>query len=200
MGAGVGCAVYCGVGDGAFGDDDRGICGVAGVEPGAVLSGYVGVIDGGAADGAAGRDCAGGVGTGCGGAALDDGRCVNADGIATGGAGVAVCGGSGIAGDELVCAAAGCCCGLIFQWQRAYNRGMAGVGFLPVEIAEALERGAIVVTGNERAARALRRGWDQRNRAAGLASWAPAAARSWDSWTAALWRELIIAGHATQML
>jgi ATP-dependent helicase/nuclease subunit B len=77
---------------------------------------------------------------------------------------------------------------------------MDGVEFLPVEIADALGQGAIVVTGNERAARALRRGWDQRNRAVGLASWAPAAARSWDSWTAALWRELVIAGNATQML
>jgi probable DNA repair protein len=77
---------------------------------------------------------------------------------------------------------------------------MDGVEFLPVEIADALGRGATVVTGNERAARALRRGWDKHNRAAGLASWAPAAARSWDSWTAALWRELVIAGNATQML
>jgi len=77
---------------------------------------------------------------------------------------------------------------------------MDGVGFLPVEIAEALGRAAIVVTGNERAARALRRGWDQQNRAMGLASWAPAAVMAWDSWTAALWRELIIEGRETQML
>ena len=77
---------------------------------------------------------------------------------------------------------------------------MAGVGFLPVEIADALGRGATVVTGNERAARALRRGWDQRNRELGLTSWTPATVRSWDSWTAALWRELVISGRVTQML
>src|SRR3984885_12750104 len=77
---------------------------------------------------------------------------------------------------------------------------MDGVGFLPVEIADALGRGATVVTGNERAARALRRGWDQRNRELGLASWTPGTVRSWDSWTAALWRELVISGNATQML
>jgi ATP-dependent helicase/nuclease subunit B len=77
---------------------------------------------------------------------------------------------------------------------------MDGVEFLPVEVAEALGRGATVVTGNERAARALRRGWDQHNRAMGLTSWAPAAVMAWDSWTAALWRELVIGGNATQML
>ncbi len=54
---------------------------------------------------------------------------------------------------------------------------------LPVEIAEALERGATVVTGNQRAARALRRGFDRRNRGLGLASWSPAAVMAWDAWT-----------------
>lgn len=71
---------------------------------------------------------------------------------------------------------------------------------LPVEIADALARGTTVVTGNQRAARALRRGWDQRNRRLGLANWSPAAVMAWDSWTVALWRELVIEGHAAQML
>jgi probable DNA repair protein len=74
------------------------------------------------------------------------------------------------------------------------------VELLPVEIAEALERGATVVTGNQRAARALRRGFDQRNRRRGLANWAPAPVIAWDAWTAALWQGLLIGGHATQML
>jgi hypothetical protein len=77
---------------------------------------------------------------------------------------------------------------------------MDGVESLPVEIAKALERGATVVTGNQRAARALRRGWDQRNRKLGLASWSPAKVLAWDSWMAALWRGLVIEGHATQLL
>src|SRR5437899_10606446 len=77
---------------------------------------------------------------------------------------------------------------------------MDGVELLPVEIAEALERGATVVTGNQRAARALRRGFDQRNRKRGLASWAPAPVIAWDAWMAALWQELLIEGHATEML
>jgi probable DNA repair protein len=77
---------------------------------------------------------------------------------------------------------------------------MDGVELLPVEIAEALERGAVVVTGNQRAARALRRGFDRRNRERGLANWAPPAVIAWDAWMAALWRELLIEGHAEPML
>ncbi len=77
---------------------------------------------------------------------------------------------------------------------------MDGVELLPVEIAEALERGATVVTGNQRAARALRRAFDQRNRGRGLASWTPAAVMAWDTWLTALWRRLLIEGHVTQML
>src|SRR6266702_3899202 len=77
---------------------------------------------------------------------------------------------------------------------------MDGVELLPVEIAEALERDAIVVTGNQRAARALRRGFDQRNKERGLASWAPPLVMAWDAWMAALWQGLLIEGHATQML
>ena len=77
---------------------------------------------------------------------------------------------------------------------------MDGVELLPVEIAEALERGATVVTGNHRAARALRRGFDQQNKERGLASWAPPPVMAWDAWMAALWQGLVIEGRATQML
>ena len=71
---------------------------------------------------------------------------------------------------------------------------------LPVEIVDALERGAVIVTGNQRAARTLRREFDQRNRQLGLKSWTPAAVLAWDAWTAALWRELLIGGRATELL
>src|SRR5258708_4531880 len=77
---------------------------------------------------------------------------------------------------------------------------MDGVELLPLEIAEALERGATVVTGNQRAARTLRRGFDLRNRELGLASWAPPAVMAWDAWMAALWHGLVIEGHAAQLL
>jgi ATP-dependent helicase/nuclease subunit B len=77
---------------------------------------------------------------------------------------------------------------------------MDGVELLPVEIAEALERGAIVVTGNQRAARALRQGFDQRNEGRGLSSWAPPPVIAWDTWVATLWQGLLIEGHTAQML
>jgi ATP-dependent helicase/nuclease subunit B len=77
---------------------------------------------------------------------------------------------------------------------------MDGVELLPVEIAEALERGATVVTGNQRAARALRRGFDQRNKERGLVSWAPPLVMAWDAWIEALWQGLLIEGHASEML
>ena len=71
---------------------------------------------------------------------------------------------------------------------------------LPVEIANALERGATVVTGNQRAARALRRGFDQKSKERGLSSWTPPPVMAWDAWVVALWQGLVIEGHAAQML
>ena len=73
-------------------------------------------------------------------------------------------------------------------------------GPLPDEIAKALEQGAIVVTSNQRAARAFRRGWDQRNRELGVASWAPAVVMSWDAWLVSIWRRLVVEGHASEMV
>ncbi|MGD0444228.1 MAG: PD-(D/E)XK nuclease family protein [Edaphobacter sp.] len=77
---------------------------------------------------------------------------------------------------------------------------MDGVELLPVEIAEALERGSVVVTGNQRTARVLRRGFDRRQHELGRTSWQPAAVLAWDAWMAALSRGLVIEGHATELL
>ncbi|MBB5338229.1 PD-(D/E)XK nuclease family protein [Tunturiibacter gelidoferens] len=77
---------------------------------------------------------------------------------------------------------------------------MDGRGLLPDGIAEALEQGAVVVTGNQRAARAIRRGWDQRNSASGLTSWTPAAVMSWDAWLANMWHRLLVDGHVAEMM
>lgn len=73
-------------------------------------------------------------------------------------------------------------------------------GWLPVGIAEALERGATVVTVNQRAARSLRRSFDRRSRAQGLGSWRPAAVVAWDAWVAGLWAGLLMEGQVSQML
>jgi probable DNA repair protein len=77
---------------------------------------------------------------------------------------------------------------------------MADEDLLPIEIAHALERGATVVTGNQRAARTLRVAFDRRNRALRLKSWQPAAVMAWDVWTAELWRRLLVEGHTSRLL
>ena len=77
---------------------------------------------------------------------------------------------------------------------------MDGAELLPKEIAGALERGATVVTGNQRAARTLRRAFDRRNRGLGLDTWQPAAVMAWDAWTAKLWQGLLIDGHASRLV
>jgi ATP-dependent helicase/nuclease subunit B len=77
---------------------------------------------------------------------------------------------------------------------------MDGRELLPGKIVAALERGAIVVTANQRAARTLRRGFDQRNRALGLKNWQPPMVLAWEAWMTTLWHRLLLEGHATQML
>jgi ATP-dependent helicase/nuclease subunit B len=77
---------------------------------------------------------------------------------------------------------------------------MDGLGLLPNEIAEALEQGAVVVTGNQRAARTIRRGWDRRNSVSGLTSWTPAAVMSWDAWLVTIWHRLLVDGHVSEMM
>lgn len=71
---------------------------------------------------------------------------------------------------------------------------------LPVEIEQALERGATIVTGNQRAARTLRIAFDRRNHAQGLNFWAPPAIFAWESWTISLWHQLLTQGHVNKML
>jgi len=71
---------------------------------------------------------------------------------------------------------------------------------LPTAIVQALERGATVVTGNQRAARTLRRQIDRRHRAAGLTSWQPPKVLSWEAWTAGWWGRLVMHGETRQLL
>jgi ATP-dependent helicase/nuclease subunit B len=89
---------------------------------------------------------------------------------------------------------------LIFQRQRAYNREKDGEDLLPVEIAQALGRGAAVVTGNQRAARTLRVAFDRQQRSLGLDSWKPPVIVAWDAWTADLWHALLVGGHTSKLL
>lgn len=77
---------------------------------------------------------------------------------------------------------------------------MNHVDQLPAEIGSALDRGAVVVTGNERAARTLRRTFDLRNRQSGRQSWRSPQIFAWEAWTAMLWHRLLIDGHASRLL
>ena len=86
-----------------------------------------------------------------------------------------------------------------FQRRRAYNQNM-DEDTLPAEVAQALERGATVVTGNRRAARTLAVAFDRRQRALGLKSWQPPAVLAWEAWTAELWQRLLVEGHVSKML
>jgi ATP-dependent helicase/nuclease subunit B len=71
---------------------------------------------------------------------------------------------------------------------------------LPQPVVDALARGWTVITGNQRAARTLRRSFDLRQRALGHSHWQPADILAWDSWLAAQWRRLLLEGHASSLL
>jgi ATP-dependent helicase/nuclease subunit B len=77
---------------------------------------------------------------------------------------------------------------------------MYGEDLLPLKIAQALDRGATVVTGNQRAARTLRVAFDRHNHALGLNSWQPPAVVAWDTWIARLWRGLLLDGQTSKLL
>jgi ATP-dependent helicase/nuclease subunit B len=67
-------------------------------------------------------------------------------------------------------------------------------GAVPDQIAAALARGATVLTGNQRAARALRRNLAPTHLAA------PPAIFAWSTWTASLWHQLLLDGATDRML
>lgn len=71
---------------------------------------------------------------------------------------------------------------------------------LPSAIADALDQGATVITANQRAARTLRYGFDERNRRMGLPHWQPAAVLSWDIWIAGCWQNLLVKGEVEDLL
>jgi ATP-dependent helicase/nuclease subunit B len=77
---------------------------------------------------------------------------------------------------------------------------MGRVDRLSSELAYALDRGATIVTGNQRAARTLRNAYDRACRERGMSTWQPPAILAWESWTQALWQQLLIEGHTTHVL
>jgi probable DNA repair protein len=71
---------------------------------------------------------------------------------------------------------------------------------LPPEAADLLARGGTIVTGNQRAARTLRLAFDRQRLARGLTSWQPPRIHAWDTWTAQLWQQGLVAGAFARLL
>jgi probable DNA repair protein len=77
---------------------------------------------------------------------------------------------------------------------------MASSPALPPEIDQALARGYLVLTANQRAARTLRYAFDLHQRALGCTYWEPPFILAWDSWMESLWHSLLLDGHASDLL
>jgi probable DNA repair protein len=71
---------------------------------------------------------------------------------------------------------------------------------LPPQVIRALDRGATLVTANQRTAYSLRYAFDLRQRRNGKIHWQPPAIFSWEAWVSLLWQNLIVAGKATELL
>ena len=67
------------------------------------------------------------------------------------------------------------------------------------DILNLLDARELVITPSARSAQALRRAFDERQRAAGLRAWEPARVRAWPQWTAALLSELVVSGEEDRL-
>jgi probable DNA repair protein len=68
------------------------------------------------------------------------------------------------------------------------------------QIVAALERGATVLTPTHRAARALSRAYDDRQRTLGMTRWQPANVLPLESWLSTCWHALLVTGQETRLL
>jgi len=71
---------------------------------------------------------------------------------------------------------------------------------LSLALQDALARGLTLLTPNQRAARAIRKAFDEAQRAAGKTLWTPANALPLEAWLAALWQQRILTGFETRVL
>ena len=71
-------------------------------------------------------------------------------------------------------------------------------GVLP-QALEAMERGATVITANQRSARSLRQSFDADRHGSGATLWQSPEALAWGNWTAGLWHQLLLSGEATSL-
>ena len=80
------------------------------------------------------------------------------------------------------------------------KRSMDSFPYSPASAMEALERGASIVTGNQRAARALHGLYREHRRDSGSRAGQTATILPWDAWTASLWRRLLLDGADERLL
>ena len=73
-------------------------------------------------------------------------------------------------------------------------------GETTVNILTRLRAGETLLTPNQRAARTLRRAYDQSELQAGLTHWSPANILSAETWLATLWHQLLLSGAETRLL
>ncbi len=71
---------------------------------------------------------------------------------------------------------------------------------ISTEVLAALDRGTLLLTPNERAARTLQRAWDRIQHSRQLTTWEPAKILSWRSWLQLLWKRLLLDGRVSALL
>ena len=71
---------------------------------------------------------------------------------------------------------------------------------LSQEIAHVLDRGLLVLTGNDRAARSVTLAWDRLQVERGRTSWQSCQVLSWRNWLLLLWKRLLLDGRVTSLL
>lgn len=71
---------------------------------------------------------------------------------------------------------------------------------LPPSVVEVLDRGATLVTANQRAAHRLHYLFDLHHRSSRTPTWQPAKIFSWETWISTLWQKLLTTGRTTELL
>ena len=71
---------------------------------------------------------------------------------------------------------------------------------LPTQIAEALQRGDLILTPSQRAARTIRRAYDHLQQSRGETLWHPPTVLPLTTWLTTLWHTLLLEGHETRTL
>jgi probable DNA repair protein len=71
---------------------------------------------------------------------------------------------------------------------------------LHTAVFAAIDRGALVLTANQRAARTLHAAYARRMRSEGQTLWQPPRISTWESWAGTLWQQLVLRGAETRVL